>query len=137
MNVFGALGPTVLQPLLRRLTVSAIALGTAGFVVALFVGPPLGALGVVLGVGVGFLNIRSIDRQVSHTEVDPSASRKAVRRAVGSRSLLRLGAITVVALGLLLIEPPLGIGIVVGLVVFQLAFIGNVIGAVLAQGGAE
>lgn len=137
MNVFGALGPTVLQPLLRRLTVSAIALGTAGFVVALFVGPPLGALGVVLGVGVGFLNIRSIDRQVSHTEVDPSASRKAVRRAVGSGSLLRLGAITVVALGLLLIEPPLGIGIVVGLVVFQLAFIGNVIGAVLAQGGAE
>lgn len=137
MNAFGALEPSTLSSLLRRLTVSAVGLGVVGFVVALLVGPPLGALGVVLGVGVGFLNIRSIDRQVSRTEVDPATSRKAVRRAVRSRSLLRLGAITVVALGLLLIEPPLGIGIVVGLVVFQLAFIGNVIGAVLAQGGAE
>ncbi len=137
MNVFGALEPSTLQSLLRRLTVSAVALGVAGFVVALFVGPPLGALGVVLGIGVGFLNIRSVDRQVSRTDIDPDASKKAVRRAVGSRSLLRLGAITAVALGLLVIEPPLGIGIVVGLVIFQLAFVGNVIGAVLAQGGAE
>ena len=43
--------------------------------------------------------------------------------------------ITAIGIVLLMIEPPLGIGIVVGLVIFQLAFVGNVIRAMLAQGG--
>ena len=39
------------------------------------------------------------------------------------------------AVGFVVIDAPLGIGIVVGLVLFQLAFIVNVIRAMLAQGG--
>jgi hypothetical protein len=50
---------------------------------------------------------------------------------------VRLGAITAVAVVLVVIEAPLGIGIVAGLVVFQLAFVGNVIGSAFARGGSE
>jgi hypothetical protein len=136
VNVLGALDPNVFKSLLRRLTVSAIVLGVGGVVVALLVGPPLSAVGLALGVAIGFLNVRAIDRQVSNTNVDAEVSTKALRRMVGSRTMLRLAVITAVVLVLVVLEPPLGIGIVVGLVIFQLAFVGNVIGAMLAQGGA-
>jgi cell division protein FtsW (lipid II flippase) len=118
VNVLGALEPDVFKSLLRRLTVSAIVLG-------------------VVSVVSGFANVRAIDRQVSRTDLDPEASRKALRRMLGSRTLLRLAVITAVVLVLVVVEPPLGIGIVAGLVIFQLAFVGNVIGAMLAQGGAQ
>jgi hypothetical protein len=136
MSVLGALEPNVFKALLRRLTVSAIVLGVGGVVVALLVAPPLAAVGVALGVATGFLNVRAIDHQVSRTDVDPEASRRALRRMVGSRTMLRLAVITTVVLVLVVIEAPLGIGIVVGLVIFQLAFVANVVGAMLAQGGA-
>jgi hypothetical protein len=135
VNAFGALEPGMLRPLLRRLTVMAGALAVVGVVVALALGSPFCALGIALGVAVGFLNIRSIDRQVSRTAVDPEASHRAVRKAIGSRSLLRLATITAAAVVLVVIEAPLGIGIVVGLVIFQLAFVGNVISMVHARGG--
>lgn len=137
MNVLGALDPDVLRSLLRRLTITAIALGLGSVVVALLLAPPLAALGVALGVAIGFLNVRAIDRQVSRADVDPETSRRAMRRAIGSRTILRLAVLTAIALALVVIEAPLGIGIVVGLVIFQLAFIGNVIGAMLAQGGVR
>jgi hypothetical protein len=135
MNLIGGVEPSTFRSMLRRLTVTAGVLGVAGAIVALSLGSPLGGLGVVLGVAIGFLNVRSIDRQVSRTDVDPEASSKALRRMVGSRTLLRLGAITLVVLAVVVIEAPLGIGIVVGLVIFQLAFVGNVIRAMTAQGG--
>jgi hypothetical protein len=137
MNVLGALEPAMFKSLLRRLTVSALILGIGGVTVTLLLGAPLAALGLAIGVAIGFLNVRSIDRQVSRTDVDPEASRKVVRRMVASRSMLRLVAITAFALVAVVIEAPLGIGIVVGLVIFQLAFVGNVIRAMLAQGGVQ
>ncbi|HUD68863.1 MAG TPA: ATP synthase subunit I [Acidimicrobiales bacterium] len=137
MNVLGALEPAMFKSLLRRLTVSALILGIGGVIVTLLLGAPLAALGLAIGVAIGFLNVRSIDRQVSRTDVDPEASRKVVRRMVASRSMLRLVAITAFALVAVVIEAPLGIGIVVGLVIFQLAFVGNVIRAMLAQGGVQ
>jgi dipeptide/tripeptide permease len=137
VNVLGALEPDVFKSLLRRLTVSAIIFGTGGVIVTLLLGAPLAAVGLAIGVAIGFLNFRSIDRQVSRTDIDPEASRKTVRRMIGSRSMLRLAIITAVALATVVIEAPLGIGIVVGLVIFQLAFVGNFIRAMLAQGGVQ
>lgn len=135
MNAFGALEPAMLRAFLRRLTVCAVIFGTLGVLVAFLLGAPYCALGIALGVMTGFINIRSVDRQVSSTNVEEGASRKSVRKAVGTRSLLRLGLITAVAVVLVVIEAPLGIGIVVGLVIFQLAFVANAIGSALARGG--
>lgn len=135
MNVLGALEPGALKSLLRRLTITAVALGVAGVVIALVLGAPWVGVGIALGVIAGFFNLRSVDKQVARVDVDPEASSKALRRMVGSRSMARLAVITVLVVVLLLIYAPLGIGIVVGLVIFQLAFVVNVIRAMLAQGG--
>ncbi len=135
MNLFASLDPVALRPILRRITVTAGLAGAGGVAVALALGSPLGAVGIALGIGLAFLNVRAIDRQVARTDVGSEVTAKAVRRAVGSRSVLRLGVITAIAVALLLIEASLGIGIVVGLVIFQLCFVGNAIGAVLARGG--
>jgi Ca2+/Na+ antiporter len=137
VNVFAALDPEALKGLLRRLTVTAIAFGAGGVLVALAFGAPYTALGIAIGVAGGFANIRFVDRQIAGMDVESSASTKAVRRKIGSRTTLRLAVITVVAVGVVLLYAPLGIGIVVGLVLFQLAFIVNVIRAMTAQGGVE
>lgn len=135
MNLFGAVEPAGLRPMLRRLTISAGALGVVGVVVALLLNSPLGAVGVAVGIALAFLNVRAVDRQVARTNVDPEATAKVIRRAIGARSVARLGVLTAIAIVLVLTEAPLGIGIVVGLVIFQLCFVGNVIGALLARGG--
>jgi uncharacterized membrane protein len=137
MNLLGALEPGVFRAFLRRLTLCAVALGAAGIVVALLLGSPLGAVGLGIGVAIGFWNVRAVDKMVSRSDVDPSASRKSLRRMFGSRTLLRLSLITAIAVVAVVIEAPLGIGIVVGLVIFQLSFVGNVIGAMLAQGDVQ
>ena len=134
MNVLGGLEPGALRSLMRRLTVSACLLGAGGVLVALAFSQPFVAVGIAIGVVLGFFNLRAVDRQVSHTEVDPDAPTKVLRRRVGSRSVARLAIITAIVLGIVVIYAPLGIGIVVGLVLFQLAFVFNVI-QVVAKGG--
>jgi hypothetical protein len=135
VNVLGSLEPDVLKALLRRLTVTACLLGAGGVVVALALAQPWVAVGIALGVAGGFVNLRLVDRQISRVDVDADETTKVLRRKVGSRSVARLAAITVVVLGVVVIYAPLGIGIVVGLVLFQLAFVLNVIRAMYAQGG--
>jgi len=135
VNVLGSLEPGSLRSVLRRLTLTAVCFGAAGVIVALALSAPWVAVGIVIGVGLGFLNLRSVDRQVSRVDVDPETSTKVLRRMIGSRSIGRLALITAVVLALVVIYAPLGIGIVVGLVIFQLAFVLNVIRAMLAQGG--
>ena len=62
--------PTNTLPrLLRRTTLSAIAVGVVGFVVAIFIAPPLAALGVALGVGLAIVNLRFLDRQAANVEL--------------------------------------------------------------------
>ena len=137
MNILGALEPGALRTMLRRLTIGACLMGGGGVLVALALGQPWVAVGIVLGVAGGFLNLRMVDRQVSNASVDPEAPTKQLRRNVGSRTMARLAIITAVVIGVLVIYAPLGIGIVVGLVLFQLAFVFNVIQVMVAKGGVE
>ena len=126
-----------LPRLLRRTTVSAIIVGFVGFVVAAFIAPPLAALGVVLGVALAILNLRFIDRQAAKVELRGEQSSRAVRRQLGGQTTGRLAIVTVVVLGLLWLSPPLGIGIVSGLVLYQIVFVMNVLRVVAGQGGPE
>ena len=128
--------PTDTLPrLLRRTTVSAILAGLVGFVVALFIAPPLAALGVVLGVGLAVLNLRFLDRQAAKVELRGEQNSKAIRRQLGSKTTLRLAAMTVVVLIVVFLNAPLGIGIVSGLVIYQLVFVANVMRVVASSGG--
>jgi len=108
-----------------------------GFVVALFVAPPLAALGIVIGVGLAIVNLRFLDRQAARVELQGEQSTKAVRRQLGGRTMGRLAVVTVVVLGLVWLDAPLGIGIVAGLVLYQIVFVFNVMRVVANQGGIE
>ena len=128
---------TTLPRLLRRTTVSAIAAGFLGFVVALLVAPAPAALGVVVGVGMAIANLRYLDRQAARVGLREDQSSKAVRRQLGGKTTARLAVVTVVVLAVVWLSPPLGIGIVSGLVLYQIVFVVNVVRVVAGQGGAK
>ena len=128
--------PTNTLPrLLRRTTLSAIAVGVVGFVVAIFIAPPLAALGVALGVGLAIVNLRLLDRQAANVELRGEQSTKAVRRQLGGKTTGRLIVMTIVILGFVWLNAPFGIGIVSGLVLYQIVFVVNVLRVVANQGG--
>lgn len=126
-----------LPRLLRRTTVSAIIAGLVGFVVAIFVAPPLAALGEVIGVGLAVLNLRYLDRQAARVELQGEQSSKAIRRQLGGKTTGRLLLVTILVLGVVWLNAPLGIGIVAGLVLYQIVFVINVMRVVAGQGGIE
>jgi hypothetical protein len=130
--------PTDTLPrLLRRTTLSAIIVGAIGFLVAILVAPPLAALGVLIGVGMAILNLRFLDSQAVKVEMRGEQNAKAIRRQLGSKTTLRLAVMTVVVIGAVFLNAPLGIGIVSGLVLYQLVFVANVMRIVTNQGGLE
>jgi hypothetical protein len=130
--------PTNALPrLLRRTTLSAILVGLVGFMVAIFVAPPLAALGVALGVGLAIVNLRFLDHQAATVELRGKQSTKAVRRQLGGKTTGRLLVMTVVVLAFVWLNAPLGIGIVSGLVLYQIVFVLNVLRVVSNQGGIE
>jgi len=128
--------PTDTLPrLLRRTTLSAIIVGALGFLVAIILAPPLAALGVLIGVGMAIMNLRFLDGQTAKVEMRGEQSTKAVRRQLGGRTTMRLALMTVVVLVAVFLNAPLGIGIVSGLVLYQLVFVINVMRIVTSQGG--
>jgi hypothetical protein len=121
--------PTNTLPrLLRRTTLSAIAVGTAGFLVA---------LGVAVGVVLAIVNLRFLDKQAANVELRGEQSTKAVRRQLGGKTTGRLAVMTVIVIGLVFLNAPLGIGIVAGLVLYQIVFVVNVLRVVASQGGVS
>lgn len=124
-----------LPRLLRRTTLSALIAGVVGFVVALFIAPPLAALGVVIGVGLAVVNLRFLDRQAARVELQGDRGTKAVRRQLGGRTTARLAVVTAGVLVVVFLNAPLGIGIVAGLVIYQIVFVVNVLRVVTNHGG--
>ncbi len=130
--------PTDTLPrLLRRTTLSAVIAGALGFLVAIILAPPLAAMGVVIGVGMAIMNLRFLDGQASKVELRGEQSTKAVRRQLGGKTTARLLVMTVVVLVAVFLNAPLGIGIVSGLVLYQLVFVVNVMRVITSQGGVE
>ncbi|MEI8051278.1 MAG: hypothetical protein WCI12_07565 [Actinomycetes bacterium] len=125
----------VLQKLLRRTIISAIVVGGLAVVLSLLLAPPLATVGIVLGLGVAILNLRFLDAGVAKVEGTGEGSGKVIRRMLRTKTAWRMAVITAVAIGLLLLAAPLGVGMVVGLVVFQILFVINVARVVFAQGG--
>ena len=108
-----------------------------GFIVAVLVAPPISALGLLIGVGLAILNLRSLDRQAARVELRGEQSSKAVRRQLGGKTTGRLAIMTVVVLAVVWLNAPLGIGIVSGLVLYQIVFVLNVLRVVADKGGIE
>jgi hypothetical protein len=125
-----------LTKVLRRTVVSALIVGAVAVVLTALLGSLWGALGLVIGLGLAVANLRFLDAGIAklQPEGEVSVSNKVLRRAMGTKSVTRLGIITVLCIGLLLLKGALGIGAVAGLVIFQLLFVANVGRVVVSQG---
>jgi hypothetical protein len=137
MNMLSGLSElegSALTKVLRRTVVSAIVVGLGAVVVALLLSAPWFALGLAIGLGLAIVNVRLLDSGVAKAQTAGETNRKVLRRAMGTKSVTRLGIITLIAIGLLLLNGGLGIGAVAGLVVFQMLFVFNVGRVVMSQG---
>ena len=134
LDGLSSLGGNALAKVLRRTIVSALIVGVAAVVIALLLSQPWAALGLAFGLAIAVLNLRFLDAGVAKLNTDSEASNKVLRRAIGTKSVTRLGVITVICVGLLLLNGALGIGAVAGLVIFQLLFVVNVGRVIISQG---
>jgi predicted histidine transporter YuiF (NhaC family) len=134
MSGLSDLEGTALAKVLRRTIVSALIGGGGGIIVALLLSAPWAALGIVIGLGMAILNLRFLDAGVAKVQTKGETNKKAVRRAMGTKSVTRLAVITVIAIGLMFLNGGLGIGAVTGLVIFQLFFVLNVGRVLMSQG---
>ena len=128
------LGGNALAKVLRRTIVSAIIVGVAAIVIALLLSAPWAALGLAVGLGMAVVNLRFLDAGVAKLSTEGETNNKVLRRAMGTKSVTRLGVITVICVGLLLLNGALGVGAVAGLVIFQLLFVVNVGRVIISQG---
>lgn len=134
LDGLSGLGDNVLAKVLRRTIVSAIIVGAAAVVIALLLSVPWAALGIALGLTMAVLNLRFLDAGVAKLNTEGETNNKVLRRAMGTKSVTRLGIITLICIGLLLLNGALGIGAVAGLVIFQLLFVVNVGRVIISQG---
>jgi hypothetical protein len=134
MSGLSDLEGTALAKVLRRTVISAIVVGLGAIIIALLLSQAWAALGIFIGLGLAILNLRFLDAGVAKVQTKGETDRKVLRRAMGTKSVTRLAAITVICIGLLFLNGPLGIGSVIGLVIFQILFVVNVGRVVVSSG---
>jgi ATP synthase I chain len=134
LDGLSGLGGNALAKVLRRTIVSALIVGVVAVLIALLLSQPWAALGLAFGLTIAVLNLRFLDAGVAKLNTSGETDNKVLRRALGTKSVTRLGVITVICIGLLLLNGALGIGAVAGLVIFQLLFVVNVGRVIISQG---
>jgi hypothetical protein len=109
--------PPVVDPAtnLRRSVIVASGLGLASIVVLALFGHPLMGMFACIGLSLGALNNRMLQRSMLNYASRPSMT----KGQFSQRVLLRLAVVTALAFGFGLLIRPDGLGIFVGLAVFQ------------------
>ncbi|HZC70859.1 MAG TPA: ATP synthase subunit I [Jatrophihabitans sp.] len=101
---------------LRRSAIVGAVLGAVAIVVLAFQGHPLMGVFGFLGLGLGAYNNRLLQKSVIRYATQEEIGKKQFRRGV----VARLGFITLLALALGVFVQPDGLGVFVGLAVFQI-----------------
>lgn len=107
----------------RRTVLSALVVAALALVACLALNVALIGVGAFIGIGLGILNFRMITASVVRVGKQVDANK---RRPLAMNTLARLGAISVVTLGLLFLSFSLGFGVLAGLAIFQLLLLVNV-----------
>jgi hypothetical protein len=115
----------------RRTMLGALIVGVLGLVILLLLSQNWAALGLCIGIGLGIGNFRLIVRSVVKVGQRVEGNK---RRPLAMNTLGRLMVMTVVALVLAWVEPPLGLGIIGGLAIFQFVLLANVTRSMLKAG---
>lgn len=106
---------------LRRPAIISGVIGALGIVAGIVFGHiPMGFL-FVIGLGMGLFNARLLQRNT----VKVISSENPTKRALMGSSALRLMLFTLVALGLGYFVQPDGLGVFIGLAIFQFIFMAN------------
>jgi hypothetical protein len=100
---------------LRRAVMSSSALGLVAIVVLSLAGYPWLAVFGCVGLGLGAVNNRLLQRSVLRYGMDESITQKKFRHGV----MGRLGAVTLIAAACALLVRPDGLAVFVGLAVFH------------------
>ncbi len=115
----------------RRTVSMALVVGVAALVAAVSFGNVLVGLGACIGLGLGTFNFRMIGNSVAKVSASEVENKK---KPLAINTLGRLGIITVVAIGLMLVSHSLGWGVFGGLFAFQVILLTNAARS-MAKGG--
>jgi hypothetical protein len=116
---------------LRKPVLIAIFVGCIGLVVSGVLGHiVMGAL-LIVGMGLGLLNTRLLQKSVAKVIASDNPNRKAI----GKSSVPRLMLITALAFGIGVFVRPDGLGVFFGLVVFQVIIVGVTTMSVMKERG--
>jgi hypothetical protein len=114
--------PAVAAGNLRRSVIIAASVGVASVVVTGLLGHILMGIFACLGIALGAGNTWLVQRSVVTYSVSMATNKKAL---FTKNVLWRLAVITVIAVGAALLVRPDGLGVMVGLAVFQMIMIGG------------
>lgn len=104
---------------LRRLAIVAAVVGVAGVVLSSLLGHPMAGVYGIVGLGLGLLNAFLLRRSAGmYASMDAPQKSRFALGALG-----RLGLISVIGLTIAWFTLPDGLGVLVGLAVFQLLMV--------------
>lgn len=116
--------------MLRRTVYATIGVAIVALVVLSLVGYPLAGLGVCIGLSLGLVNVRLVLFTASRLNASGTTN---IKRPMALNTLMRLAVTTVVAVGLVVLDLPLGVGVLGGIAVFYLFFVVNLVVSLLRQ----
>ena len=114
---------------LRRPLLVAVGLAVVGIVLAAVFGHVVMGILFAIGLGMGLYNARMMQKQV----VKVISSENPTKRAITGSSAQRLLVLTLIALALGYFLRPDGLGVFIGLAVFQFVFVANTMLPVLKE----
>ena len=117
--------------MLRYTVFAAIAVGVVALAVLSIIGYPLAGLGACIGLSLGLANIRLVMSTASRLNASGIAQ---VKRPMAVNTLLRLALTTAVAIVLIVVNLPLGMGVLAGVAVFYVIFVVSLVVTLLRQG---
>ena len=117
-----------IERVVRRTALTAIGLGVIASITAELIGQPYFVTGMALGLIMAIANHRVFQSSAMRfTSPEGLVNRKPFAGSVA----LRLGLCTFVAIGLLIVEQPVGWGVIGGLALFQATMLGHAVIALL------
>ena len=117
--------------MLRRTVFASVGVAVAALIVLSLVGYPLAGLGACIGLGLGLVNIRLVMATASRLNASGLAK---IKRPMATNTLMRLSITTVVAIALVIVNLPLGMGVVGGVAVFYFLFVVSLVAMLLRRG---
>jgi hypothetical protein len=128
INAFSHFSLPEISTVARRTALGALVVGTVALVGLGLLDYALVGLGICIGLAIALGNFRLIQ---AATVKATRSEREDKRRPLALNTLARMVAITVVALGLVFLSHQLGLGVLIGLAVFQFMLLTNVVMAML------